>query len=168
MSHPDLVKVNSFNQTHVIPPGEQKTIFSMRIQRKGEICDARNKIEVTVKSNITNIRLPLMCYDGKLQMHTFDNGEIDCGRIEMYSSRTEYFSLENKNPVEIRLKSWGSNSSWGHVELVGMQKGVKEDLAKIKDFDSLKKSVSLSECVDMYLKPLKIKSSILILIYHIF
>ncbi|ODN00128.1 Transmembrane protein [Orchesella cincta] len=143
VSHPDLVQVNSFNQTHIIPPGEQKTIFSMKIQRKREICDTRNKIEVTVKSNITNIKLPLTCYDGKLQMHMFENGEIDCGRIEMYSTHTEYFSLENKNPVEIRLKSWGSNSSWGHVELVGMQKGVKEDLERIKEFDSLKKSLFL-------------------------
>lgn len=68
VSHPDIVKVNNFNYTHIIPPGEQKTIFSLKVQRKGEICDARNKIEVTVKSNITNVKLPLTCYDGKLAL----------------------------------------------------------------------------------------------------
>jgi hypothetical protein len=70
---------------------------------------------------------------------------VDFGRIELYSTHIEYFSVENRNPVEIRLKSWGSNSSWSLVELVGMQKGVKEDLSKIRDFDGLKKSVSVHE-----------------------
>jgi hypothetical protein len=66
---------------------------------------------------------------------------VKFGRVELYSTHMEYFSVGNGNPVEIRLKSWGSNTSWAHVDLVGMQKGPKEDLVKITDFDSLKKSV---------------------------
>ena len=61
--------------------------------------------------------------------------------MELHSRNIEYFSIDNSNPVEIRLKSWGSNTSWAHVDLVGMQIGRKEDLTKITDFDSLKKFV---------------------------
>ena len=75
--------------------------------------------------------------------HTLEESGVDFGRIELFSTHTEYFSLDNVNPVEVRLKSWGSNATWTHVDLVGMHKGSKEDLARIKDFDSLRKSVSL-------------------------
>jgi len=73
--------------------------------------------------------------------HTLDGDEVKFGRVELHSTHMEYFSVANTNPVEIRLKSWGSNTSYAHVDLVGMQRGQKEDLVKIQDFDSLKKSV---------------------------
>lgn len=63
--------------------------------------------------------------------------------VELYSTSTEYISVQNKNPIEVRLKSWGSNSSWSQVELVGMKTGEMQDLSKIRDFDNLKKSVIL-------------------------
>lgn len=78
----------------------------------------------------------------KCLQYSVEDGAVDFGALELYSSTTEYIAVENKNPIEIRLKSWGSNSSWSHVELVGMQAGSMEDLTAIRDFDSLKKSVS--------------------------
>lgn len=68
---------------------------------------------------------------------------MNFGQIELLSSHIEYFSVDNKNPVEVRLKSWNTNCSSCIIELVGMQKGEKEDLSEIQDFDSLKKSVSI-------------------------
>jgi len=67
--------------------------------------------------------------------------QLDFGTVELFSTRTEYFSVDNSNPVEIRLKSWGSNSSCSHIDLVGMQRGENKDISTIQDFDSLKKSV---------------------------
>jgi len=60
-----------------------------------------------------------------------------------FSNHMEYFSVGNLNPVEVRLRSWGSNMSWAQVDLVGIQKAPKEDLAKIQDFNGLRKSLFL-------------------------
>ncbi|CAG7716425.1 unnamed protein product [Allacma fusca] len=143
VSHPEIVHVDNFNQSQIIPPGEQKAIFTMKVQKKAELCDSKAEVQVTLKSNITNLRLPITCYDGKLHLQTVEENGVDFGRVELFSMHTEYFALDNANPVEVRLKSWGSNATWTQVELVGMQKGSKEDLARIKDFDSLKKSLFL-------------------------
>lgn len=80
-----------------------------------------------------------------------ESGKLDFGRVELYSTYTEYIAVQNKNPVEVRLKSWGSNSSFSQVELVGMQKGVMEDLPRIRDFDNLKKSVNTAFRFNYYI-----------------
>ena len=71
VSHPEIVHVDNFNQSQVIPPGEQKTIFTMKIQKKSELCDPKSEVQLTLKSNITNLRLPITCYDGKLHLVNF-------------------------------------------------------------------------------------------------
>ncbi|OXA52873.1 hypothetical protein Fcan01_12442 [Folsomia candida] len=143
VNYPDIIEVETFNQSHVIIPGEQKTICTLKVQKKFELCDSKSPVQLTVKSNITNLKLPITCYDGKLQLFSVESGKLDFGRVELYSTYTEYIAVQNKNPVEVRLKSWGSNSSFSQVELVGMQKGVMEDLPRIRDFDNLKKSLFL-------------------------
>ena len=70
-----------------------------------------------------------------------DEERVDFGRIELLSTHVEYFSVDNLNPVEIRLKSWITNCSSCSLELVGMQRGKREDLSRIHDYDNLKKSV---------------------------
>lgn len=68
VSHPDIVYVERFNQSQVIPSGEQKELFRMKVQRKAELCDPRAGVHLTLRSNITNLRLPITCYDGKLRL----------------------------------------------------------------------------------------------------
>lgn len=68
VNYPDIIEVETFNQSHVIIPGEQKTICTLKVQKKFELCDSKSPVQLTVKSNITNLKLPITCYDGKLQL----------------------------------------------------------------------------------------------------
>jgi len=67
-SHPDIIQVNKLNQSHVLKPGEKKDIFAFQVLQKSELCEASGNVEITIKSNITNLKLPVTCYDGKLSM----------------------------------------------------------------------------------------------------
>jgi hypothetical protein len=161
------VQLTNFNGngSHTIPPGEELDLFELKVKKRGELCDPKSEIQLILKSNVTNMILPITCYDGKLQMvrtltsfyqkfrilifndsyyfqHTLSGRDIKFGRVELFSNHMEYFSVGNLNPVEVRLRSWGSNMSWAQVDLVGIQKAPKEDLAKIQDFNGLRKSVS--------------------------
>lgn len=66
ISHPEIIQVQKLNPTLIIAPGELKDIFTIRVQKKLELCESPNQVQLILKSNITNLILPITCYDGKL------------------------------------------------------------------------------------------------------
>jgi len=68
VNHPEIVQIDQINQSHVIVPGEQKTIFTLKVNNKDDLCGSKEEIQLTLKSNITSYKLPIICYNGKLEM----------------------------------------------------------------------------------------------------
>ncbi|XP_037086689.1 transmembrane protein 131-like [Pollicipes pollicipes] len=85
---------------------------------------------VVLHTNVTELRLPVTCYTGKLRTYVVPpgggaepSGVLDFGTLGVGETRDMYYYLLNDNPIGIELQGWGSNLSRSVVELVGTGRG---------------------------------------------
>lgn len=73
-----------------------------------------------------------------------DENWLDFGTLGMGEQHDNYFYILNENPVEIRLKGWGSTLSHSAVELMGIVEGSLSDISRSPNKTFPSKSVSSS------------------------
>ncbi|XP_066949004.1 transmembrane protein 131 isoform X11 [Macrobrachium rosenbergii] len=108
----------------VVDEGQSAHVATLRLLSVGS--DARMSTSITVHTNITTIKIPLCAYNGKLTKYIPPVGGdswLDFGTLGMGEQRDLYFYVINENPVELRLRGWGSNLTRSAVELMGVEEG---------------------------------------------
>lgn len=88
-------------------------------------------------TNVTTIKIPLRAYNGKLTKYIPPLGGdswLDFGTLGMGEQRDIFFYVINENPVELRLRGWGSNLTRSAVELMGVEEG---NLTTIKNRNNM-------------------------------
>jgi hypothetical protein len=66
---------------------------------------------------------------------------FDFGTMGVGEKREMRFALRNDNPIEIRIRGWGSNMSRSYVELLGSQRTRALELHSLNDLPLLPKTV---------------------------
>ncbi|CAL4187748.1 unnamed protein product, partial [Meganyctiphanes norvegica] len=108
----------------VVGEGLSTQVATLRLLSVGT--NDRIFTQVTVHTNITTIQIPLMAYNGKLTKYVPPMGGdhwLDFGTLGMGEQRDIFFYVINENPVELRLRGWGSNLTRSAVELMGVEEG---------------------------------------------
>ncbi|XP_045617513.2 transmembrane protein 131 isoform X2 [Procambarus clarkii] len=108
----------------VVQEGQSVHVATLQLLSVGT--DARLSTAITVHTNITTIKIPLRAYNGKLTRYIPPVGGdswLDFGTLGMGDQRDIYFYVINENPVELRLRGWGSNLTRSAVELMGVEEG---------------------------------------------
>ncbi|KAK7077419.1 hypothetical protein SK128_018109, partial [Halocaridina rubra] len=108
----------------VVGEGLSAHVATLRLLSVGS--DARVSTSITVHTNITTIKIPLCAYNGKLTKYIPPVGGdswLDFGTLGMGEQRDLFFYVINENPVELRLRGWGSNLTRSAVELMGVEEG---------------------------------------------
>ncbi|KAG8235500.1 hypothetical protein J437_LFUL015727, partial [Ladona fulva] len=96
-------------------------MFQLGINEKLVTANFTLESSLFLHTNVSKLSIPLLCYNGRLKkvILPFDIGsnteelvdEINFGLVGSGRKMDSYFAVVNENPVEIRLKSWGTNLS---------------------------------------------------------
>lgn len=70
VSHPDIFELTNFNGngSQTLPAGGELDLFEIKVRKREELCNPKSNIHLILKSNVTNLSLPITCFDGKLQV----------------------------------------------------------------------------------------------------
>lgn len=90
---------------------------------------------ILIHSNVSVTEVPVLSYDGKLRKimpseKENDMGTMNFGTVGSGTENEAIFALENQNPVNVELHSWGVNMPGAVLELMGCQNGPPDLLDK--------------------------------------
>lgn len=88
-----------------------------------------------IHTNVSVTEVPLLSYDGKLRKvmpgeREKDMGTMNFGTVGSGTENEAIFALENQNPINVELHSWGVNMPGAVLELMGCQNGPADSLDK--------------------------------------
>ncbi|XP_070516268.1 transmembrane protein 131 isoform X3 [Cardiocondyla obscurior] len=119
----------------VIKPEQKVNIFSLQLvkERKGD--NAKMESSILIHSNVSVTEVPVLSYDGKLLKimpgeKEDDMGTMNFGTVGSGTENEAIFALENQNPINVELHSWGVNMPGAVLELMGCQNGPADLLDK--------------------------------------
>ncbi|KAJ8933374.1 hypothetical protein NQ318_018443 [Aromia moschata] len=110
----------------VLRPGQEASIFNIKLKNNIRLSDLQLHSHIILKTNISNAVVPLLSYNGKLQVHLpFKSKDysLDIGLIGFDSKKEVYFMVVNHNPVTLYLKNIHSSIPMTHVEVLGCGTG---------------------------------------------
>ena len=61
----------------------------------------------------------------------------------MEEKRDHFFTILNKNPVTLNLKSWGANLTGSLVELMGVEQGTEADILRRANFSDMTRRLKI-------------------------
>lgn len=120
----------------VIKPEQKVNIFSLQLakERKGD--NVKMESSILIHSNVSVTEVPVLSYDGKLkkvmlgEKEDDEMGTMNFGTVGSSTENEVIFALENPNPVNVELHSWGVNMPGAVLELMGCQNGPADLLDK--------------------------------------
>ncbi|XP_046395502.1 transmembrane protein 131 isoform X2 [Ischnura elegans] len=145
----------------ILDPGETAILFQLGINEDLVTANFTLESSLYLHTNVSKLCIPLLCYNGRLKkviLPTEVGGsieelgdEINFGLVGSGRKKDSYFAVVNENPVEIRLKSWGTNLSStesgevvpASVELAGVDSGNVSSLLARHSFLNMTKSLIL-------------------------
>ncbi|KYN22775.1 hypothetical protein ALC57_04555 [Trachymyrmex cornetzi] len=119
----------------VIKPEQKINIFSLQLAKERKIDNVKMESSILIHSNVSVTEVPVLSYDGKLKKiipgEKEDDMEImNFGTVGSGTENEAIFALENQNPVNVELHSWGVNMPGAVLELMGCQNGPADLLDK--------------------------------------
>ncbi|CAH1159345.1 unnamed protein product [Phaedon cochleariae] len=114
------------NAPKVLKPGQEVNVFNIKLKNNIRMSDLQLNSNIVLHTNISNILVPLLSYNGKLQVHLpFKSKDysLDIGLIGFDSKKEIYFMIVNHNPVSLHLKHVHSSIPMTQVEVQGCGSG---------------------------------------------
>ncbi|CAG0901672.1 unnamed protein product [Cyprideis torosa] len=125
----------------VLPVNQTVTLLSLVLK------DAKANLQlrsfIRLHSNASDFYLPVLCFNGKIVPvipPQFSDG-LDFGTLGIGAKRDVHFAVYNPNPLEVRIKGWGSNLTMSIVELMGSQEGNATEFFTQANFSVLPKTL---------------------------
>ncbi|XP_025989760.2 transmembrane protein 131 isoform X3 [Solenopsis invicta] len=119
----------------VIKPEQKVNIFSLQLAKERKSDNVKMESSILIHSNVSVTEVPVLSYDGKLRKvmpgeKQDDMGTMNFGTVGSGTENEAIFALENQNPVNVELHSWGVNMPGAVLELMGCQNGPADLLDK--------------------------------------
>lgn len=124
----------------VILAGESCDLVVLTLSPTAWSGDRKLDSFLTLHTNLTNVRVPLLCFDGKLTQYfpsSPSESILDFGTIGMNEKRDMYFALINKGPVKVILRGWGGNITGSLIELMGVAEGNETDVVARQNYTEM-------------------------------
>ncbi|KAJ3658654.1 hypothetical protein Zmor_010381 [Zophobas morio] len=118
-------KIESFKPL-ILKPQQETTIFIIKLKNAVHISDLKVNSYITVKTNISDITVPLLSYNGKLQVYLpFKSKDysLDLGLISFDSTKEIFFLVVNNNPVSITIRNVKTSIPMTNAVMLGCGKG---------------------------------------------
>jgi len=142
----EFFTIESF-KPKVIGPGETEDLVLLTVKSSAWSGDRRLSSYLTLHTNLTNVQIPLLCFDGKLE-HYFPSSPsestLDFGTIGMNEKRDMYFALLNKGPVRVVLRGWGGNITGSLIELMGVAEGNETNVVARQNYSDMQRRLYVS------------------------
>ncbi|RWS31127.1 transmembrane protein 131-like isoform X4 [Leptotrombidium deliense] len=120
-----------------LSPNETRELATISFTPSQQL--TRLQTHFRLHTNISHFDILLSAYSGKLQVfvpQSLNQTFLDFGTIGLKEEKSMVFSLVNNNPVDVRLKNWGSNISKAHVDLIGIEEGNVTAIAQKTNFSN--------------------------------
>lgn len=130
----------------ILKPGEEANLFNIKLKNNIRLSDLQLHSHIILKTNISNVRVPLLSYNGKLQVHLpFKSKDysLDIGLLGFNSFKEVYFMVVNNNPVTLYLKHVHSSIPMTRAGIVGCGSGDHRLVLFQPSFDNLSKCHTL-------------------------
>ena len=101
---------------------------------------------MTVHTNISSINIPLLCFHGRVEKFfpgSPSQKNLDYGTLGMSEKRDHFFTILNRNPITLHLKSWGANLTGSLVELMGVESGNESDILRRANFSDMNRQFKI-------------------------
>ncbi|KAG5882529.1 hypothetical protein JTB14_038140 [Gonioctena quinquepunctata] len=106
----------------VLRPSEEMNIFNIKLKSNIRLSDLQLHSHIILKTNISNVMVPLLSYNGKLKVllpFKSKDYSLDIGLIGFDSRKDVYFMVVNHNPVTLYLKKVHSSIPMTQVGIQG-------------------------------------------------
>ncbi|XP_023015828.2 transmembrane protein 131 isoform X1 [Leptinotarsa decemlineata] len=110
----------------VLRPSEETNIFNIKLKSNIRLSDLQLHSHIILRTNISDVTVPLLSYNGKLQVHLpFKSKDysLDIGLIGFDSRKEVYFMVVNHNPVTLHLKNIHSSIPMTQAGVLGCGSG---------------------------------------------
>ncbi|CAG9762867.1 unnamed protein product [Ceutorhynchus assimilis] len=130
-------------QTHTpitIKPFEKKPLFNIWLKTETKKTDIQLTSHIKILTNISNIQVPLMSYNGKIQIYlpfTNEDKILDVGLLGHNKKVQILITLANPNPVPLPLLDLSCSIPFSQLELLGCGTGDHKQVLMYNSFENL-------------------------------
>ncbi|KAH1021032.1 hypothetical protein HUJ04_010605 [Dendroctonus ponderosae] len=117
----DMDKVQTLTPL-TVHPLEKKSLFNIWLKPTAKKTDMQLTSHIKILTNVSEMNVPLLSYNGKLQIHLpypSDGRSLNIGLIGHHKKMELVFSLNNPNPVELALLHLTTSLATSEFELFG-------------------------------------------------
>ncbi|XP_050511881.1 transmembrane protein 131 isoform X1 [Diabrotica virgifera virgifera] len=110
----------------VIKPGDETNLFNIKLKNNIRLSDLQLQSFILLKTNISHVRVSLVSYNGKLQVHLpFKSKDfsLEIGLLGFNTKKEVYFMIVNHNPVTLNVKHVHSSIPMTHADILGCGSG---------------------------------------------
>ncbi|KAL1506829.1 hypothetical protein ABEB36_006119 [Hypothenemus hampei] len=125
-----------------VGPLEKKNLFNIWLKSSARKTDMQLTSHIKIVTNISDIDVPLLSYNGKLQFHLpfhSDDDSLRVGLIGHHKTMKLIFALTNSNPVDIPLHQLFTSLPMNELELGGCGLGDHRHILMLTSFENLTK-----------------------------
>ncbi|RZB94452.1 hypothetical protein BDFB_002062 [Asbolus verrucosus] len=110
----------------ILKPQQEVNIFTIKLRSGVQTTDLKVNSYIIIKTNISDVTIPLLSYNGKLQVYLpFKSKDysLDLGLISFDSTKEIFFLVLNNNPVDIAVKNVKTSIPMTNAVMLGCGKG---------------------------------------------
>ncbi|XP_066258230.1 transmembrane protein 131 [Euwallacea similis] len=134
-------KVETFTPL-TIKAFEKKALFNIWLKSSAKKTDMQLTSHIKVLTNVSEISVPLLSYNGKLQIHLpfpSDDRSLNVGLIGHNEKMQLVFTLTNPNPVDLLILQLKTSLPMSELELCGCGVGDHRNVIMHNSFGNLTK-----------------------------
>ncbi|XP_044255531.1 transmembrane protein 131 [Tribolium madens] len=138
-------KIENFKPI-LLKPQQESTIFTIKLKNGIQITDLKVNSNIIIKTNVSELFIPLLSYNGKLQVYLpFKSKDysLDLGLISFDATKEIFFLIANTNPVTISIKNVKTSIPMTSAVLLGCARGDHNAALLQVTFQNLTKCNSL-------------------------
>ncbi|KAF5302357.1 hypothetical protein FQA39_LY10396 [Lamprigera yunnana] len=110
----------------ILQPQEELTIFTLNLKNNAALSNLKLNSCILLTTNISTVELPLLSYNGKLQLtfpYISSDNSLDLGLLSVDTEKFTRFLVLNTNPVPVNLNKLSSSLPTSLMEIVGCNRG---------------------------------------------
>ncbi|KAF5274287.1 hypothetical protein FQR65_LT04405 [Abscondita terminalis] len=110
----------------ILQPQEEMTIFTLNLKNDAALTNLKLNSCILLTTNISTVELPLLSYNGKLQLtfsYIHNDNSLDLGLVSVDTEKFTRFLLLNTNPVPVNFNKLVTSLPASVIEIVGCSKG---------------------------------------------
>uniref|UniRef100_A0A1Y1KYZ8 Uncharacterized protein n=1 Tax=Photinus pyralis TaxID=7054 RepID=A0A1Y1KYZ8_PHOPY len=114
----------------ILQPQEELTIFTLNLKIDTSLSNLKLNSCIVLTTNISTVELPLLSYNGKLQLtfpYISNDNSLDLGLVSLDTEKFTRFLLLNTNPVPVTFNKIASSLPASAIEVIACGKGNHSD-----------------------------------------